>query len=86
MRPDPLNPAQVSKEEYIDWMVKLFDPYQTGFTPNKTVENIIDLMFSSDESNQSANSDEAQSESVAQNLKNSLKNNGVLQTDGFLNG
>ena len=44
MRPDPLNPAQVSKEEYIDWMVKLFDPYQTGFTPNKTVENIIDLM------------------------------------------
>ena len=52
MRPDPKNPSQVSKQEYIDWMVRLFDPHQTGFTTNKTVENIIDLMFSSDESNQ----------------------------------
>jgi hypothetical protein len=67
-------------------MVRLFDPHQTGFTPNKTVENIIDLMFSSDESNQQTKSnDDSQSESVAQNLKNILKSNGILQTDGFLN-
>lgn len=49
MRPDPVK-SQVTRSEYIEWMTKLFDPHQTGFTPNATVETIIDLMFSSDES------------------------------------
>lgn len=55
MRPYPKNPDNVSKAEYIDWIVRLFDQKKSGFTQNSVVENIIDLMFSSDDAEPSGN-------------------------------
>ena len=37
------------RQQYIDFIVKLFDPYSTGFVPDTEFESLIRTLFTSDD-------------------------------------